>query len=74
MIRLYALIGTIVAAIVGVLGFGASQRRQGRKQQEAKANAETLERLEEGRRAVVRDGDPDQRVRDNDGQWGGGMP
>lgn len=69
MTELWAILGALAAAVVGILGYGAAQRRKGREHERNEANAETLDRIEQGRRAVDRDGTPDERVRDNDGRW-----
>lgn len=69
---LLSIVAPLVALVVAVLaGFGLrwSGKRAGKSEAEADRHADTLERIEKGRRAVDRDDTPDQRVRDNDGQW-----
>jgi fructose-1,6-bisphosphatase/sedoheptulose 1,7-bisphosphatase-like protein len=59
----------IVAAALAYLG----GQRQGKANEKAKRDAETMERLERGRKAVLRKRNsgatPDERLRENDGHW-----
>lgn len=65
------IIGLLALVVGGFAGLGIGQnrgRKQGRKEAEGEAAQDTLKRVDKGRDAI-RDGNPDKRVRDNDGKW-----
>jgi len=71
-----ALTEIIVALVLALLGgggafaWGRSQRNKGRKEAEHERTQDTLDRFQKGQDAKRdSDGDPDERVRRNDGQW-----
>ena len=70
----------IIAAVFALAGIAVGVpwgrirgREKGKQEAQDGANRRTLEALEEGRKAVdhgrAGGGDPDERVRSNDGQW-----
>lgn len=72
--KLLALLGTVGAAIGGVLLYGSAQRRQGRRDQQVDQLRDAAEREDRGREYVSElDGasrrDLADSVRRNDGRW-----
>ena len=67
---LLAYLGIAVAAVLLWFGYGASKKREGRKDAETKAREKTLENVEKARKAEKRvaDADPDERKRLRD-KW-----
>ncbi len=69
--QLKAAVAAIVIAVAAIAATFLRGKAAGRKDQEDRTNAETLDALERGREAV-RDGrgrDDAQQLRDNEDQW-----
>ena len=67
-------LGAAVVAVLGVLGYGWSNRRKGARDAELKAEKRKDKRLDDGNKAVagLRGADRhalDEQLRRNDGQW-----
>lgn len=67
-----AILGVLVASGVAfLLRWGAAKKNEGHEEAETDAMQDAYDRMAEGRERLAdrRDGDPDERVRDNDGYW-----